>query len=501
MKAIVIGAGFGGLASSLALAAKGFDVTVVEAGPRVGGKAGIAEVDGVSFDTGPSTLTLPAVVDAVFAAAGLRREDYVALRQLDHTFRYHFDTGVQLDVFGDLDHTRDSVRETLGPSAARELMEMLSYARTIWETAAPAFVFNDAPSLRTMASPAMLLQIPGMRHIDPLRSMWDALTARVKTPELQALFARYATYNGSDPRRAPATLHCISWVEMGLGAYGVEGGMHALPLGIAEAARRMGVSFVLGRNVVRIEQHRGSVKAVHLDQGERLAADVIVSNADVHHLFGDLLDDHKPPRGQISTSGWTAVIRARKSTERAAHNVIFPHDYLGEFRDLFDHERPPTQPTVYVCDQHLAHQRPGWDAHVPLFVMVNAPAMTTDDARHNARDEVFDAIRERVMGRLLEHEVIDPDDEVVWQRTPARLAERFPGSFGSIYGMASNAPWSAFLRTPNRVRGVQGLYVATGSAHPGGGVPMCLLSGLLAARSAVQDTLGAAQASAIVPVP
>jgi phytoene desaturase len=488
---VVVGAGMGGLAAAVALAAHGLEVDVLEAGEHPGGKMGIVTVGGVECDTGPSVLTLPPVLDRVLRLAGTRLGGEVELRAPEPSFRYLYPDGVALDVFPDLGRTLASVEAALGPAARDELAAFLAYARGIWEAAAPHFVLGPAPTLASLARGG-LASLALLPRIDPLRTMWGALRARVRSPHLRALLARYATYNGSDVRRAPATLHCIAHVELALGGFGVRGGMHQVARALERAAGRTGARLHLGARVERVRVRHGRVEGVETADGRGWRAGAVVANADAAHLFAALLPPEarprRGPRGEPSMSGWTALLRARRragAEARVAHMVLFPRrPYLEEFADVFDRGRPPAEPTVYLCAQEACHDRRGWAREEPVFVMANAPAGLP---RTEGAPPPWEALREAVLRRLDEAGLRDPGDELVWERTPAELAARFPGSRGSLYGAASNGPLAAFRRPPNRVAGVRGLYLASGSAHPGGGVPLALLSGLAAARALLED--------------
>ncbi len=475
-RAVVIGAGFGGLSAAIALAAGGWSVTVLERASAFGGKAGVATVDGVAFDTGPSVLTLPEAFDAVFARVGARLADHVRLRAHAPAFRYLWPDGARVDVHPTPEATIESVSRALGADAAADLRRFLDYAGRIWSAAAPHFVLGPAPGLGSLLSPGAMLAVT---RIDGLRSMRAAIEAHVRSPHLRDLLARYATYNGSDPRRAPATLNCIAHVELALGGYGVEGGIGALVDALVGVARGAGVTLRTDAPVDAIELDRGRVVAARVGE-ERVAADVVVANAEVAHVLADLLPrgvrHGVPADGEPSTSGWNGLTAAPADPTRAAHTVLFPERYEQEFVDLFDRRRPPADPTVYLCDQSLAHGRAGWaDGRVPLFAMINAPAGWDGPAA---------PLRELAEARMRAHGLAAPT--WLWDRAPLDLAARFPGSAGGLYGLASNSALAAFRRPPNRAPGVRGLYFASGSAHPGGGMPLCARSGLAAADAVLE---------------
>ena len=480
--AIVIGAGIGGLSAAIELGARGLHVRVLEASDALGGKAGTMTVDGVEFDTGPSLLTMPDVFDAIFRRAGSTLEDELELRSHDPWFRYLWPDGARLDVSHGLRGTLASVRTTFGAQAESELRTYLDHAKSIWEAAAPTFVYGEAPSLRGVLKlgPRAL---PLLARIEPLRKLQASIHARVREPHLRMLLERYATYNGSDPRRAPATLGCIAHVELGLGAWGIQGGVQALTRALARAAERLGGELSTGARVSRILIEQGRACGVELAGGEQLRSRVVIANADPAHVFGELTSKRSAGPLEPSMSGWNAMLRARRSP-RAPHTVLFPSDYSEEFRDVFDRARPPTDPTVYLCAQERAHGRVGWPEHEPVFVMVNAPPEPIHGA---SPDHWWRDLAGRVQARLRRAELASEGDAFVWQRTPRELAARFPGSRGAIYGASSSSRTAAFLRPANEVRSIPGLFLGSGGAHPGGGMPLAAISGRLAASAAARQ--------------
>ncbi len=496
--AIVVGAGIGGLSAAIALRAAGKSVRLLEAAPEVGGKAGVVSIDGVEVDTGPTLLTMPEVFEEILGLAGMSLATDAPLHHAGRFFQYSWPDGRSLEVHADPARTLASVEETFGAGARAELQAFLDYAQGIWRVAEGRFILGDAPSLKSL----IWLGVAGIKEasaLDAWTSMGQAIDKRIRSPHLRTLLSRYATYNGSDPRRAPGTLNCIAHVELTRGASAICGGTYELIRALHRAARRLGVEIELGARVDSILLERSAAVGVALADGRRLRADAIVANADAAHVAARLLP---PGKGRAigdqyepSMSGYCLIVRARRRPleERAAHTVLFPADYRAEFADIFDKDRPPADPTVYLCAQEKSHGRAGWADHEPIFVMVNAPPEPERGARSA---ELWRSLEERVMTRLLSAGLVDGGDQVVWRRSPTELAARFPGSRGAIYGASSNSWNAAFKRPANVVAAIPGLYLASGSAHPGGGMPLAALSGLSAARGALRTfgTRGAQQA-------
>ncbi|MDQ1636280.1 MAG: hypothetical protein QOJ32_3089 [Frankiaceae bacterium] len=464
-RVVVIGAGIGGLAAAARLTAQGHTVTVVEQAPTVGGKLGWLELDSPDgcfrFDTGPSLLTMPQVFRDLFAATGDPLERTLELRRLDPLATYHFADGTVADA-----------DELTDDDGWRRLMDR---ARRMWDATAPTFLEAAGPPSLTGLARRSPRDLP---LIAPHRSLRSIGRRYLDDPHRQMFLERYATYSGSDPRRAPAVLATVPYAEHTFGGWYVEGGLHRLALALADRAGTVRTS----TGVAGIDLTTGRVSGVRLSDGGHLPADVVVANSDATALYRDLLPRPRlVPRGEPSLSGLVVLLGLRGRTPGVGHHtVLFPAKYDDEFDSVF-HGRMPGDPTIYISkptDPHLAPR--GCEA---WFVLVNAPRHGTGPTEFDwdaagAGDRAADAVLAGLAARGF-----DVADRVVVRQviTPADLQRRTWTPGGSIYGSSGNGARAAFLRPANRSP-VPGLFLAGGSAHPGGGLPLVALSGAAVAR-------------------
>ncbi len=514
--AIVIGAGVGGMSAAIHLLAQGTQVTLLERASRPGGKLRTITVGGHAIDAGPTVLTLSDIFEQLFHTAGVSLSDYVTLQPL-HTLARHAWPAAhggpvgQLDLYTDRARTADAIAEFAGSHDARGYLRFCEYTRKIYQRVEAPFMRAARPSVRSVLRDHGLSALIAMVQVDFQRTMWRALGSFFKDPRLRQLFARYATYYGSSPFQAPATLNLIAHVERE-GVWTVKGGMIELARALARLIHELGGALRCDCEVAEIMVERGRACGVRLRSGERLAADVVVCNADAaavaHGLLGaDARDATPGASSAVSTRSLSAITFALAARARgfrlAHHNVFFSRDYEAEFRELDQLGRPPVDPTVYVCAQSRrdgdASDEPQGDRPEPLLCLVNAPARG-DEPPARCRvynEEEIEECRQRSWQRLrecgLELQTPPPGASPAWvTTTPRDWNNMFPGTGGALYGGATHGWTASFKRPPMRTR-LPGLYLVGGSAHPGAGLPMVTLGGALVARQIKEDLASTAR--------
>ena len=491
MKVVVIGAGMGGMMSAARLAKAGHQVSLYEASDRVGGKLHTEWIGKVAFDTGPSLLTLPAVYKDFFARTGKHLGLLCQINAVDPSFDYRFADGTSVK-FANLSRyqTLNNLRKAYGDDVARQWDQIMRRAEKMWDVSREPFIENELRSPLSLLKRVSLLR--DLKIIAPWKSLRDLATEQLPDQHLRFILDRYATYSGSDPRKAPAVLASIAFVEECFGAWHIQGGLGTLATLVHERAEKVGVTFHLGSPVASINITKGKTTGITLENGEVIAADAVIANADASLIYNKLITGKIRKINKVrkniskadpSLAGFSLLLAMRKdeSAPLNHHTVLFPKDYDAEFDAIFTHKKPVAEPTIYIC-------APGDDAMSKdetlesWFVLVNAPAHGEDSfdwsnqefARSYA-NTIIDQIEARgitVRSRL----------ESLTFRTPADLeaAVRAPG--GSIYGTSSNGAQAAFMRAKNRSP-IKGLYCVGGSAHPGGGLPLVGLSAEMVANA------------------
>lgn len=483
----MVGGGVGGLAAASRLAAGGHQVTLCEQAPVVGGKLAQQVVSTPAgdfrFDTGPSLLTMPWVLEDLFRETGDPLDTVLDLVRLDPVAHYRFADGTGLDVCADHERLCRRFDRALGGTAASDWDRLWRRAGRIWAATSGPFLQSPVTLSRLAGQTVRARDLATIAPWSTLRGLGRSY---LRDPRLRMLLDRYATYTGSDPRRAPAALAAVPYAELVYGGWYVAGGLRRIADALAQRCEQLGIDVLTGADVTSIDLADGAVASVTLAGGRRLPADLVVANADATHLYTDLIPvaaaARRLRRATPSLSGFAMLLGVRGTTPGlAAHNVLFPAEYDAEFDAIFGNPgRPADDPTLYVSvpDDPATHPA----GHEAWFVLVNAPRQGNGvGAIDWTAPGRADSYAEHLLD-LLAYRGLDIRDRLLFThiRTPADLEHdtRSPG--GAIYGTSSNGRRAAFLRPANRSP-VPGLYLVGGSAHPGGGLPLVMLSAQIVA--------------------
>jgi 1-hydroxycarotenoid 3,4-desaturase len=485
-RVVVVGAGIGGIVSALLLAARGLDVTLLEAADAPGGKMRPVHLGGEQaqdIDTGPTVFTMRWVFDELLAEAGTSLAALLpGLAPLEVLARHAWAAdGSQLDLYADRARSADAIAAWSSPAEARRYIAFCDEAARVYQQLEGPHIRSSRPSFLRMVSDLGPRGLATLAGLGPLATLAGALHRRFEDPRLRQLFGRYATYCGASPWAAPATLMLVAHVEQ-QGVWAVPGGMAALARALAGQAEARGARVRYGARVEAIEARGGRVSGVRVAGAETIEADSVVFNGDAAAL-GPLLGQPArplPPRGRsLSALTWAcSAPTAGFALER--HNVFFDADYASEFDDVLHRRRLPRRGTVYVCAQDRAAEaaaRSG--APERLLMLVNAPA---DGDAHDFTDAETDACQTRALTLLRRCGLQLTLPAATLRRTPADFHRLFPGTGGALYGPATHG-WMALFRRPSALTALPGLYLAGGSVHPGPGVPMAAMSGRLAAAT------------------
>ncbi len=495
----VIGAGVGGLAAAIDLARRGVAVTLLERAEKPGGKIRQSWVGGAGIDAGPTVLTMRWVFDTLFDDAGASLPDHLTLHPAGLLARHAWSATERLDLFADIDRSTDAIANFAGAAEAAGYRAFCQRAQRVYRTLEGPFIRSARPTALSLAAGSGLRGLAEMWGVSPFATLWKALGEHFRDPRLRQLFGRYATYSGSSPFLAPATLMLIADVEQ-QGVWLIEGGMIRLAQALADLALRQGATLRVESPVAEIIVQGGRARGVVLASGERIRSDAVVCAADFAAVAGGAfgravagsVPAAKADGRSLSAMTW-ALSAATEGFALSRHNVFFSRDYTAEF-DALMRGRLPGEPTVYVCAQDRdapdapaenapAENAPAEIAPERLLVLVNAPA---SGDRHIFTQAEIEQCATATFSLLQRCGLAVRRTDAMTVTTPTDFGRMFPGTGGALYGQAVHGSMAAFRRPGSR-SAMPGLYLAGGSVHPGPGVPMAVLSGRLAASSVLQD--------------
>ena len=476
MKVVIIGSGIAGLAASVRLAVAGHQVSIYETNGFVGGKLSSFKIGDYRFDTGPSLFTMPHFITELFELAGEQAEDHFQYTKKNIGCKYFWKDGTILNAYADQAAYLTEVENQLGVPAAR-LKTYLDRAQLKYKLTAPLFLEQSLHKWRGLLRKETWECIKHLSLFEIGQSLHQVNQKQLEESHLVQLYDRFATYNGSNPFQTPGIMTLVQHLEQHYGTFAPKKGMVSISESIAELAKRCGVSIHLKKTVNEILVRQN--KAIGIQTGtETVDADLVVSNMDVVPTYRHLLPRQKAPERILKEDRSSSAIIfywGVKSTfpNLELHNIFFSEDYKAEFEAIFKNQTVPLDPTIYVniTSRDVAGDAPkgceNW------FVMINTPCDSGQDW-----ESMVDQLREAILEHLqfILKKDLNSLIEEEYVMTPPMIAKRTGSHQGALYGSSSNCTMSAFLRHANFSRHIKNLFFCGGSVHPGGGIPLCLLS-------------------------
>jgi len=485
---IVIGSGIGGMNAAMQLAAKGYTVSIFEKRSEPGGKMRRIHYSDCIFDAGPSLITMPFILRDAFEQTGVKLDAYLSLLPIDPICHYRWLDGTQYDCHANPFKRNEETEKTFGRKSMQEMNAYLSHAGRVYHATKDVFLFNPFQGFKEFFKTTNLSMLPALPSMKFMQKFHAFNAERFSNPRLVQLFDRFATYNGSSPFLAPATLMVIPFIEFEYGGWYPQGGIYAIADAMYKRCIELGIIFHFDTDVTEIITERTKAIGITTLNGDQIEAEHIISNADVFHAQHDLLSRKQEKKPNLSTSGFVLLIPMNENPfSMAHHSVLFSDAYQQEFTTIFDANRAPEEMTVYISVSSKTDKSQAGVGKENWFVLVNTPPTSKDGEWTPNRSESYKNAVLTMIERFLpgmrsyiahEPQIISPDD----------FSREFHATGGSLYGSSSNSMFSAFLRPKNKDPRISNLYHCGGSAHPGGGIPLVILSGHFAAREIMNNS-------------
>lgn len=475
-KVIIIGSGIAGIAASIRLSVQGYEVHVFEANDYPGGKLSAFENNGYRFDAGPSLFTQPQNVEALFTLANEPIEDYFQYQEVEIVCHYFFENGIQLNTYADREKLANEFQTKLGEQPD-SVKKYLSKAETLYDNIGEIFLNHSLHLSKTWLHKRVLSALANVKLPYLFNSLHQYNSTQFKSKEAVQIFNRFATYNGSNPYKAPAMLSLIPHLEQNQGTFYPKGGMINITNALYKLALKKGVQFHFNHRVEKINNENGMVKGI-VTNGKTIDAKLIVSNGDVYYTYKNLLQNpakintlEKLERSSSALIFYWGI--KKEFSQLGLHNILFSEKYDVEFDHLFNKKTLFNDPTIYIniTSKMEANQAPNGCEN--WFVMINAPTNIGQDWATMIQEAKQHIIQK--LNRILKTDIESfiETEEVL---NPVTIEQKTGTYQGSLYGTSSNSKFAAFFRPSNFSSEINGLYFCGGTVHPGGGIPLCLKS-------------------------
>jgi phytoene desaturase len=476
-KVVVIGAGIAGLSAAIRLKTQGHQVSVYEANNYPGGKLTAFSEKGYRFDMGPSLFTMPQYIEELFRLSGKPVEKYFQYKKKEIVCNYFYEDGTTFTAHADQEKFAEEASQTFEVDK-KSIVRYLSESKRKYDLTASLFLEKSLHQLSTYLNLDTLKAIFGIGGLGINTTLNDYNVNSFKDQRLVQFYNRFATYNGSSPYLTPGIMSMIPHLEQHFGTFFPKGGMHSISMSLFQLAKDLGVEFHFNQLVERIETQRQSVTGIRVGD-EVHEADIVISNSDVVPTYRNLLKHHKAPEKILKQPRSSSALIfywgiKKEFPELDLHNIFFSEDYRTEFDCIFNRNGVYEDPTVYVNITSKEEKEDAPEGCENWFTMINVPGNKGQDWEAIIAEARINIIKK--LNRLLK---TDLNDLIEYEAIldPRSIESRTQSYQGSLYGASSNNKFAAFLRHPNFTQSIANLYFCGGSVHPGGGIPLCLLSG------------------------
>jgi len=476
---VIIGSGIGGLSTALQLFKAGYSPIIFEKNSFIGGKMNRRILGDCTFDTGPSLLTMPFLLEQLFQKIENKPLDqFLALQQIDPICRYHFDDNTYFDAYT----TKEALTEELhrfSPDSITPFFEYLDHAEKVYTATKDVFLFNKFDGFLEFLKPKNFQLLPKLPSLKFSQSFHSFNESYFKDPKLLKIFDRFATYNGSSPYLAPATLMVIPFIEFHYGGWYPKGGMYSIAEALTSLVQKKSIPLHTNEAVSEIIFEKNITTGVVTEKGRFIPADIVVSNVDYHSTQNYLLKRKISEPTSLSCSGFSILLRVKKNSSRPIlhHNLFFSNEYEEEFKDIFERKVLPLDMSIYISNSSISDSSQAGENTENWFILINSPAIeNVNFLKTKEKEQYFDLI----LQRLEEFSILSREEILDYEiRDQASFATETSTTNGALYGNSSNSMFSAFLRPKNKDKKLKNLYYVGGSTHPGGGIPLVILSSMI----------------------
>ena len=475
-KVIVIGSGIAGLAVSIRLALKGYNVQVFEQNSYPGGKLSSFSIKDYRFDAGPSLFTMPHLVTELFKLAGEDVKNYFEFSKKEIACNYFWQDGTSFTAYGERKKFLKEVEEIFN-EPQYNVDQYLKKAKKKYDLTSSLFLEQSLHKLKTFISLDTLKALFQLKTFELQKSLHQANTQSFSSTHLIQLFDRYATYNGSDPYQTSGIMTLIQHLESAYGTFVPKKGMVSITESLFGLAKRLGVKFSFETGVKEIKVKLGVVSGIKTNS-DSFSSDYVISNMDVFHTYKKLLPNEIPPINRLKQERSSSAVIFYWGIKQSfpdldLHNIFFSKNYKKEFQAIFKDKTVSEDPTIYIniTSKEVVGDAPkgceNW------FIMINTPADHGQDWT-----QIVNRLRSHIITNISKRLNVDLKNLIVCEEvlTPPDIESKTQSYMGALYGASSNDTMAAFLRHPNFSNRIKNLYFCGGSVHPGGGIPLCLLS-------------------------